>query len=110
MGGFLDERVEKELSRTFQGRVNFFQIRFVAGELVVFPEVLQEPRAAHRPQAPLRSVNRRGGAPQIRVVVDHPAARVIHDLAVRAPVCVKSSTIAVSGWTHSLRLPGSAGQ
>jgi len=79
-GGFVGERVEEELRRTLHGRINFFQKLFVAGELIMFPKVLQEPCAAHRPQAPLRAVNRRGGAPQIRVVMGHPAARTVHHL------------------------------
>ena len=79
----LDERVEEELRRALQQRVDALQIGAIAGVLVAIPERQREPRAAGRPHAPLRSVDRCGGAPQIGVVMRHPAAGAVH-LARRA--------------------------
>ena len=79
MRGFLDERVEEELRGTFHGRIDFCQIFFVDGEEIMFPQILAEPRAAHRPHAGVRPVNRCGRAPQIRVVMDDPAVCVVVD-------------------------------
>ena len=77
MGGFLDEGVEEELRRAFHGRIDLRQIFFVASKEVMFPQILAEPCAAQRPQAGIRPVNRRGRAPQVGVVVSHPAAGVV---------------------------------
>ena len=70
----------KNCAAPFIAGINFLQIFPVAGELVMFPEILAKPRAAHRPHADIAAVNRRGRAPQIGVVMRHPAARAIHDL------------------------------
>src|SRR5690606_21090814 len=50
----------------------------LARELPMIPKVLEQPHAAERPQSPLRAIDRRGGAPDIRVVVHDPTAGPIH--------------------------------
>ncbi len=74
----LDERVEEELRRAFQQRVDALQIAAIAGVLIAIPERQRQPGAARRPHAILRSVDRSGGAPQIGVVMRHPAAGAVH--------------------------------
>ena len=73
----LDERIEEKLRRALERGIKLFQLRRVAAELVAIPEVQAQPRAAHRPHAPRGTVNRRGRAPQVRVVMRHPAARAV---------------------------------
>src|SRR5256714_2613803 len=73
--GLFDERVGEELGRALQHGVDFREVVFVGGELVVIPEVFAKPRAARRPHAPERPVYGRARAPQVRVVVADPAAR-----------------------------------
>ena len=73
-----DEGIEEELRRAFQQRVDAFQILAIAGVLVAIPERQRQPRAAGRPHAVLRSVDRSRGAPQIGVVMRHPAAGAVH--------------------------------
>ena len=90
-----DQRVEEELGGALQQRIDA-SARYarVAGELVALPEREAQPRAAGRPQPPLRAVDRGGGAPQVGVVVRHPAAaRRTSSRAVRAPVTARSCTM-----------------
>src|SRR5437763_1624503 len=81
----LDERVGEELRRALQHGINFREVVFIRRELVVIPEVFAKPRAARRPNAPERPVNRRTRAPQVRVVMADPAARApVHARRARA--------------------------
>ena len=81
---FFDQRIEEELRRAFHRRVEALQKISVAGEEVMFPEILAEPRAAGRPMPP-RPVNRRRRAPEVGVVMRHPAARApVHLRGARA--------------------------
>ena len=74
----LDERVEEELRRAFEQRVDALQIVAIAAVFVAIPQRQREPRAAGRPHSPLRAVDRSGGAPEIRVVMRHPSAGAVH--------------------------------
>ncbi len=57
----------------FERRVEPGEELLVAGELIMFPQVLAEPRAAGGPEAP-GTVDRGGSPPEIGVVVGDPAA------------------------------------
>ena len=50
---------------------------FVAGEKIMFPQMLAEPRATADPDAVVAGVDGRGAAPEVGVVVQHPAARAV---------------------------------
>ena len=76
----LDERIDEKLGRPLHDRIHFLQIRFIAIECVMVPEVQAEPRAASGPHAEVRAVDRRRSAPQIGVVMRHPTARAVHIL------------------------------
>ncbi len=67
-------RVIRRRASALQSRVTLSgQEVLVAGEEVVLPEVMAEPGAPGRPDA-VDVVDRRGRAPEVGVVVDHPAA------------------------------------
>ena len=51
----------------------------VAGIEIVLPKMLAEPRATRRPHSPLRTVNRRRAAPEVRVVMGDPATGPVVD-------------------------------
>ena len=74
----LDECVEEKLRRTLEQWIDALQIAAIAGVGIAIPQRQRQPRAAGRPHPPLRSVDRRGGAPQIRVVMRDPSARAVH--------------------------------
>ena len=77
----LDQRVEEKLRRAFHRGINLFQLRRVAGEKIMVPQILAQPRAAPGPHAPIRAVNRPGRAPEVGVVMRHPAARAVLHLS-----------------------------
>ena len=67
------------MRRAFHDRVGLRQEIPVAGEGVMLPQVLAQPRTARGPEAPQRAVNGGGGPPQVGVVVaDPPARAVVH--------------------------------
>ena len=72
------QNVEDEAGRASDERMEAaHQPLGTAAELGVVPELDAEPGAAGRPQAPLRAVDRPDRAPEIGVVVQHPAARPV---------------------------------
>jgi len=71
---FFHKCVEEELARPFQRWIDLREEGPVAAELVVVPQVLAQPRAARRPEAPERAVDRPRSSPQVRVMVADPAA------------------------------------
>ena len=108
----LDQVVDKELGRTLHERVGgVAQELLVAGVEVVPPQMLAEPRAAARPDAVVRGVDRGGAAPEIEVVVQHPAAARRNGRGpFRGPTAARSPIASNSGSPHSERLHGSVGQ
>src|SRR5260370_3155184 len=72
-----DKRIEKELRSTFHYRIHALQKSLIPGELIVIPEMSTQPCAARWPEPPQRTINWRGGAPEISVVMTNPAARSI---------------------------------
>ena len=90
----LDQRVEEELRRALQHRIDAPQKVAIAGEHVVIPERAgsHAPPVGHMPDCG-PSIGRRR-APQIGVVMRHPAARRrTSSRAVRAPVTDRSDTM-----------------
>ncbi len=77
--------VEEEQRRAVDHRIDAFEIRPVEVVLVVLPEVRAQPGAARGPQAPQRAVDRRGGPPQVGVVMANPAARAVHAMRGHRP-------------------------
>ena len=73
-----DERVEEELRRALEDRVDRAQVGTIAGVVEAIPQRDRKPCASRWPDSPLRTVDRRGGAPQVGVVVRHPAAGAVH--------------------------------
>jgi hypothetical protein len=71
------ERVEEKLRRAAHERIDLVEVGLVGIVFVVVPQVVAQPRAAAGPHAGIREVNRTGGAPEIGVVMRHPAARAI---------------------------------
>ena len=74
----LDQRVEEELRRPLEQRIDRLQVGAVAVVLVALEENDRQPGAAGWPQAPLRPVDRRRRPPQIGVVMRDPAAGAVH--------------------------------
>src|SRR5258708_38560204 len=74
---FFDKRIEKELCSTFHDRIRALQKSLIPGELVVIPEMRAQPCAARWPESPQWTIDRRGGSPEIGVVMTNPAARSI---------------------------------
>src|SRR2546425_4263576 len=70
-----DQRVEEKLRRAFDRGIHFREVMLITAEEIMFPELLTQPRAAHRPHPVLRPVHRRGCAPDVNVVMSDPAAR-----------------------------------
>ena len=75
----LDQELQEELRRAPHDRVGVLEELPIAGEEVVFPEMLAEPGTADGPHAVLGRIDRSGPAPEIDVVVGHPAAAVVVD-------------------------------
>ena len=79
----VDQPVEQELCGARHQRQGArAQVLQIAAERVVRPEMLREPRAAHRPERPDRVpfaevADGRGLPPEIRVVVDGPTLRAV---------------------------------
>ena len=78
--GVLDQEFQEELRRALHDRVVVLEELPIAGEEVVLPEVLAEPGAADGPHAVPGRVDRGGPAPEIDVVVGHPAAAAVVDV------------------------------
>src|SRR5678816_3767899 len=72
-----NERIQKELCRTFHHRISAREKVFITGEFVVIPQMRAKPRAARGPEPPEWSINGRGLSPQIRVVMTNPATRAV---------------------------------
>ena len=68
---------EQELGGAAHQRIILSEKIFVAAEGVMFPQMLAEPSAADGPHAIFGRVHRRRAAPEIGVVMDHPAAAVV---------------------------------
>lgn len=71
---------DEELRRALEQGIDLAQVGAVAAIVPTVPQLLQQPDAAHRPQAPLGSIDRAGLAPQVGVVVHHPTGRVVERL------------------------------
>ena len=69
------ENVAQESRLIAQQRIDAAQVGAVDRETIVFEEVGHEPGAADRPRPPRGAVHRRGRAPQVGVLVHHPATR-----------------------------------
>ncbi len=65
--------------RALQDRIEILEEFPIAGEEIVFPEMLAEPGTAHGPHAEPGCIDRSGPAPEVDVVVRHPAAAVVVD-------------------------------
>lgn len=74
------EGVEEEFHRPLHHRVVAAQRARVPGEPVVVPQHHAQPGTAGRPHAVLGGVHRRGAAPAVGVVVEHPAGGVVEGL------------------------------
>ena len=75
----VDQEVEEELRGFLHDGIGFAaQERTVQAVLIALPEVQGEPRSAHRPDADVSIVDRRGVAPGVDVVVEHEAAGAVH--------------------------------
>ena len=73
--GIFHQRVDEEQRRALHQRIGgVAQELLVAGEQVVLPQVRGEPGAAGLPDAVIAGVDGRRAAPQVEVVVQHPAA------------------------------------
>ena len=72
--GSLTRKSTKNSGRLLHDRVGpLAQELPVAGEQVMLPEVVAEPGAAGGPDAVIRGVDGRRAAPEVGVVVQHPA-------------------------------------
>src|SRR6266571_5414899 len=91
----LDQRVEEKLRRAFHRGVDSREVMFIIAEQVMLPELLTQPRAAHRPHPVLRPVHRRGCAPDVNVVMSDPAAR--------APMKLRRARASVGHLQYHLR-------
>src|SRR5262245_61308017 len=70
--------IQKELCGLFHQRVGAAREKLtIASEVVMLPEVQAQPGAAHRPNAGTHTVDRHGVSPNVRVVMNHKAARAI---------------------------------
>jgi hypothetical protein len=78
--GIFDQQFLQKLGGSLHHRVILPEKISVAGERKVFPQVLAQPRAAGGPHAVSGGVHRRRAAPEIGVVMDHPAAAVVVSL------------------------------
>ena len=76
----LDQGIEEELHRALEDRIGFPEMFGVARVEIVLPKMLAKPCATGRPHSPLRPVNRRGAAPEVRVVMGDPATGPVVDL------------------------------
>ena len=73
MARLLDERVQEEPACTNERGVEAREVSGIAAILVMLPEILAEPGAAGWPEAP-GPVDRGRCAPEVSVMVSHPAA------------------------------------
>ena len=73
--------VEIELSGTFYYRIPLLEESLVARIEIMLPEMGGEPGSAIREHAPLRTVHRTCYAPDISVMMCHPATAAIHLLS-----------------------------
>jgi hypothetical protein len=64
---------QEELGRSLHDGIGLPEELNVTRVEVVLPEVLAEPGATGWPHAPLSTIDRRGPAPDVRVVMRHPA-------------------------------------
>ena len=70
--------IQVEVGRTLDDRIPFPEEILVAGEQVMLPQVGGEPGAAVGEHPPLRTVHRACDAPQVCIVMRHPAAGAVH--------------------------------
>ena len=70
--------VEIELSSTFYYRIPLLEESLVTRIEIMLPEMGGEPGTAIRKHAPLRSIHRTCYAPDIGVMMSHPATAAIH--------------------------------
>lgn len=81
----IDEPIKAKLGGTFHDRPGTLAQKFpIAGESIVFPQMLTEPRADHRPFRPHRIAAAEvpdGSrlAPDVGIVMRHPAVRTVVD-------------------------------
>src|SRR5213079_2311409 len=74
---FFDQGIEKKLRGALHHRMCARQKILIAGEFVVGPQMRAQPRAASGPEPPQWSINGRGLAPEIGVVMTNPPARAV---------------------------------
>src|SRR5258705_1682779 len=84
-----DQRIEKKLRGAFRYWINALQKLLITTEFIVIPEMSAQPSAACRPETPQWAINRRGGAPEIGVVMANPPASAILHLRGVTSVLVK---------------------
>ncbi len=70
----LDHDVQQELCGALHDGIVLLEEVRVARKGIVLPDVLAEPGAADGPHAELRPIDRRGSAPEVEIMVGHPAA------------------------------------
>src|SRR4051812_36693941 len=80
MRGVLDHDVEEELRRAFHHRVNLAEVIFVTAVEITVEKMLAEPAAAAGPHAGPGTIDGAGDAPEVGVVVKHPAAGAVEGL------------------------------
>ena len=73
----LDEEVHEELRSALHQRIDLRQVFLVSVIEIAVPEVLAEPGTAARPEAAVGEVQRARDAPQVGIVVQHPAAAAV---------------------------------
>ena len=76
--GILDEKIEEKRGRPFDHGIRPLGEKFAVARVeVVLPEMAAKPRPAGRPDPVVRVVRRCGATPDVRVVVQHPAAATV---------------------------------
>jgi len=74
--GIFHEKIHEEKRRLLHGGISAGEKYFVASEKIMLPQMLAEPRAAGRPDA-VNVVDGRSAAPEVGVVMHHPAATTV---------------------------------
>ena len=72
-----DEIIEEEFRRFLHRRIARREKRAIAAEEVVLPQMLREPRRAHRPQPRARQIAGAREAPDVGDVMRHESSRAV---------------------------------
>src|SRR5690606_14301232 len=75
----LHQEVYIERCRTFQYRVDFFQVCAISAIEVMLPKGLAYPSSATIPDSPEDSIYRARDSPDVGIVMGHPAFGTVHD-------------------------------